>query len=763
MAGSIAIPESPRWLIDVGRNAEGLRVIADLHGGGDPAHPVVQMEYEEIMDKVTEERESGGDRTYAGMWRRYKRRVLLAMSSLAFAQLNGINVISYYAPRVFEEAGWIGRDAILMTGINSVIYLLSTIPTWVLVDRWGRRAILMSGAVVMAMALVATGLWMRVDVAQTPSAVVICVIIFNAAFGYSWGPIPWLYPPEIMPLSVRAKGVSISTATNWAFNYLVGQVTPYLQEHIQWRLYPLHAFFCVSSFILVYFLFPETKGVPLEEMDEIFGEVLEGKDVLLRDKTGSGKSFGLVLALLNKPRLVSKDERRQNKRHITSLVIVPHRELAFQLLHWIERMVNVGEHPPPLSSIAQVLVRDGRMHLGSGLQTLRKESPHVLIGTPQAIMDIYEANPDVLQLDTLSSVVVDEVDYLIETLARKDPSKSFKLAIEKAKRKLLAHPGTTRQLLDVIYARRKEVNARRQDEPGLEIARRRSGLPSSRPMPPSPQLVVSSATLRTHLRNYLYDESGWLDKDNVVKISGTGTKPAGDVQAKDGTGKEDGNAPVEHSVLLVSEQRVRNIPGAAAGSSPGPSLGEEAVNRETGGCKSVNEADDIDPEYSTTPSPYSACMMETVAAAFALDVPSIALLVLPSSAPVQRAVWELRELGVEAHGLDLESGLKGRAYLASASETRLAHPVLLVSTLATTRGLDLPALSHVFIYGLPEKVNGKAVDGYVHIAGRVGRFGRPGKVVSVVESESDESASGDKMARILRAAGVGPVQFAAFA
>ncbi|RXW15327.1 hypothetical protein EST38_g10527 [Candolleomyces aberdarensis] len=196
MAGSIAIPESPRWLIDVGRNAEGLRVIADLHGGGDPAHPVVQMEYDEIVDKVTEERESGGDRTYAGMWKRYKRRVLLAMSSLAFAQLNGINVISYYAPRVFEEAGWIGRDAILMTGINSVIYLLSTIPTWVLVDRWGRRAILMSGAVVMALALVATGLWMRVDVAQTPSAVVICVIIFNAAFGYSWGPIPWLYPPE---------------------------------------------------------------------------------------------------------------------------------------------------------------------------------------------------------------------------------------------------------------------------------------------------------------------------------------------------------------------------------------------------------------------------------------------------------------------------------------------------------------------------------------------------------------------------------------
>jgi len=66
----------------------------------------------------------------------------------------------------------------------------------------------------------------------------------------SWGPIPWLYPPEIMPLAVRAKGVSLSTATNWAFNWLVGEVTPYLQERIGWRLYPMHGFFCVCSFVL---------------------------------------------------------------------------------------------------------------------------------------------------------------------------------------------------------------------------------------------------------------------------------------------------------------------------------------------------------------------------------------------------------------------------------------------------------------------------------------------------------------------------------
>ncbi|KIM41184.1 hypothetical protein M413DRAFT_445884 [Hebeloma cylindrosporum] len=269
--GSLLMPESPRWLIDNGRDEEGMEVIADLHGG-DLNGAVARAEFDEIKDRVVAERHSGEDRSYKTMWRKYQRRVLLAMSSQAFAQLNGINVISYYAPRVFEEAGWLGRQAILMTGINSIIYILSTLPPWYLVDRWGRRPILLSGAVVMAFALCATGYFMYLEHSWTPNAVVASVIVFNAAFGYSWGPLPWLYPPEIMPLTFRAKGVSLSTATNWAFNWIVGQTTPYLQEVITWRLYFMHGFFCACSFVLVFFLYPETKGVPLEEMDVVFGE-----------------------------------------------------------------------------------------------------------------------------------------------------------------------------------------------------------------------------------------------------------------------------------------------------------------------------------------------------------------------------------------------------------------------------------------------------------------------------------------------------------
>ena len=224
-------------------------MIANLYGGGDIHNPKAQEEYREIKMNVLLQRQEG-ERSYRDMYRRYRTRVFFAMSAQAFAQLNGINVISYYAPLVFESAGWRGRQAILMTGINAITYLMSSVPPWYLVDRWGRRKILLSGAVAMTIALSAISYFLYLDSPSTQTLVVVFVMIYNAAFGYSRGPIQWLYPPEILPISIRSKGASLSTATNWAFNWLVGEVTPVLQELIKWHLYLVHAFFCATSFVV---------------------------------------------------------------------------------------------------------------------------------------------------------------------------------------------------------------------------------------------------------------------------------------------------------------------------------------------------------------------------------------------------------------------------------------------------------------------------------------------------------------------------------
>lgn len=238
-----------RWLLDNDHDEEGIVVIANLYGKGDIHNPKAREEYREIKMNVLLQRQEG-ERTYAEMFRRYSTRVFIAMSAQGLAQLNGINVISYYAPKVFESAGWVGRNAVLMAGVNSITYFLSTIPPWYLVDRWGRRPILLSGAIVMSVSLSLISYWIYLDIPATPNLVVIFVMIYNAAFGYSWGPIPWLYPPEILPLSIRSKGASLSTATNWAFNWLVGELTPILQDYIKWRLYLVHAFFCAVSFVV---------------------------------------------------------------------------------------------------------------------------------------------------------------------------------------------------------------------------------------------------------------------------------------------------------------------------------------------------------------------------------------------------------------------------------------------------------------------------------------------------------------------------------
>ncbi|KAF2471279.1 uncharacterized protein BDR25DRAFT_342571 [Lindgomyces ingoldianus] len=270
-SGSLLICESPRWLLDNDHDEEGIVVIANLYGKGDIHNPKAREEYREIKMNVLLQRQEG-ERSYSDMFKRYSKRVFIAMSAQALAQLNGINVISYYAPLVFEEAGWYGRGAILMTGINAITYLLSTIPPWYVVDTLGRRKILLSGAVAMVISLSAISYFIYLQADWTPNLVVIFVMIYNAAFGASWGPIPWLYPPEILPLSIRAKGASLSTATNWAFNWLVGEMTPILQEHIGWRLYLIHAFFCAVSFVIVWFIYPETANVRLEDMNSLFGD-----------------------------------------------------------------------------------------------------------------------------------------------------------------------------------------------------------------------------------------------------------------------------------------------------------------------------------------------------------------------------------------------------------------------------------------------------------------------------------------------------------
>lgn len=270
-SGTFLIVETPRWLLDHDHDIEGMIVIADLYADGIVEDEVAKLEFRQIKESVLIQRVEGGERSYRHMFTRYAKRVSVACFAQMFAQLNGINIVLYYAPMIFESAGWVGRLAILMTGINSLVYLASTVPPWYLVDGWGRKPLLLSGSVVMGVSLFAIAYSLFLDDAYTPQVVVAFVIIFNAAFGASWGPIPWMMN-EVLPNLIRSKGAAASTATNWLFNFLVGEMTPILLDLITWRTYLIPACSCVLSFLCVHYLFPETKGLLLEDMGSVFDD-----------------------------------------------------------------------------------------------------------------------------------------------------------------------------------------------------------------------------------------------------------------------------------------------------------------------------------------------------------------------------------------------------------------------------------------------------------------------------------------------------------
>ncbi|GMM36062.1 hypothetical protein DASC09_033870 [Saccharomycopsis crataegensis] len=271
--GSYVIVETPRWLLSTDNDVEGLIVIANLHSKGDTHHILAKDEYQSIKKDVLTHRFDGEHKGYAYMWRKYKKRVVLGCLCLMFAQFNGINVICYYASFVFEQAGWHGRDAILMTGINSVIYVFCTMIPWFLVDKHGRRPILLAGAAIMFFSLTLMAFFLWLDIRATPLIIVMLVILFTGpGFGTSWGPIAWFIPSEVLPISIRSIGAGCATSANWFANTVVGEMTPILQEAIGWRLYLVHAFSCLCSFMFVLFFLPETAGVSLEDMNSVFGD-----------------------------------------------------------------------------------------------------------------------------------------------------------------------------------------------------------------------------------------------------------------------------------------------------------------------------------------------------------------------------------------------------------------------------------------------------------------------------------------------------------
>ncbi|OCB89303.1 general substrate transporter [Sanghuangporus baumii] len=285
--GIMWFPESPRWLVDHGREEEALEVLADLHAHGNKDDSLVQLEYEEIRQQVYFEKQEGA-KSYMDLFKPgITRRVMLGTSLQMWSQLSGMNIMMYYIVYVFRGAGLSGkRGNLIASSIQYVLNVLFTVPAIIYIDRWGRRPMLLAGTAFMGFFLFLVGglqgrfgewgmdgndrIWMIEDNDSATYGIIVCSYLFVCSFAISMGPVSWTYPAEIFPMKVRAKAVSLSTSANWVFNFALAWAVPPGLENIAYKTYFIFGTFNFACFIHVLFMYPETKGRTLEEIEEVF-------------------------------------------------------------------------------------------------------------------------------------------------------------------------------------------------------------------------------------------------------------------------------------------------------------------------------------------------------------------------------------------------------------------------------------------------------------------------------------------------------------
>lgn len=252
------VPESPRWLTKQGRAEEALGVLSRI-GGREHA----EAEMREIKETIQHEGGSLAQLLQPGL----RIALLIAVVMAILQQVTGINTVIYYAPRIFENARFAKDAALLSSVIVGIVNAIFTVVAILLIDRLGRKPLLLIGAAGMGVSFAlagsafymhATGIW-----------VLLFILVYIASFAVALGPVVWVVISEIFPTRIRGRAMAIATVCLWIACYMVSLTFPILVDRFGDPFtFWLYGFMCAVTFLFVWLVLPETKGRTLEEIEK---------------------------------------------------------------------------------------------------------------------------------------------------------------------------------------------------------------------------------------------------------------------------------------------------------------------------------------------------------------------------------------------------------------------------------------------------------------------------------------------------------------